>query len=151
MKKIKQCLHYVSYLQYPLQIISLWFYVPFIISLNAGNTDWIKLNYSLIFFGISVSLASLQDSKKISLKFEKFIWTNKKLGRVFIYIIIFLAFSLILYGVFGYFFSSNKSFKEISFGITALGIGFVGLLKTSIEVFENQSHHYKQPDNINSD
>ncbi len=127
----------MSYLQYPLILGALWFYVPFLIALSSGNPDWTKLNYSLIFFGIAISFATLQDTQKTSLKFEKRIWTNPKKGKMFIIAIVFLVFSLMLFGIFGYFLASNKIIKEVSSGIIVLGIGFIGFLKTGIEVFEN--------------
>ncbi len=137
MKNITQLFHIISYLQYPLILVALWFYIPFIASLSNGNADWTQLNYSLIFFGITVSFATLQDTKKTSLKFEKKIWRNPKRGKVFIIALAFMVFSLLTYGIFGYFLASNKIIQEVSFGIIVLGIGLIGFLKSGIEVFEN--------------
>lgn len=137
MKNLTQTFHIISYLQYPLILAALWFYVPFIVTLSNGDPDWTKLNYSLIFFGLAVSFATLQDTQKTSLKFEKKIWRNPKKGKLFIIGIAFLVFSLLLFGFFGYFLASNQAIKEVSFGIIVLGIGFIGFLKTGIEVFEN--------------
>ena len=137
MKNLTQIFHTISYFQYPLILGSLWFYIPFIVSLLNGNADWAKLNYTLIFFGITVSFATLQDTKKTSLKFEKKIWKNPKRGKIFIIGIAFLVFSLLIFGIFGYFLASNKIIQEVSFGIIVLGIGFIGFLKTGIEIFEN--------------
>jgi hypothetical protein len=107
------------------------------ISVTNGNVDWTELNYSLILYGISVSFATLQDTKKTSLKFEKKIWENPKKGKIVIIIVSILIFSLLAFGIFGYFITSNKIMKEVSFGIIVLGIGFIGLLKTALEIFEN--------------
>jgi len=137
MKNLKQVFHIISYIQYPLLLGSLWFYIPFIISVSNGNPDWTKLNYSLILFGITISFATLQDTKKVSLKFEKTIWKNPKKGKIVIIVIAILIFSTLAYGIFGYFLASNKIIKEVSFGLIVLGIGFIGMLKTAIEVFEN--------------
>lgn len=137
MKNPKQIFHLVSYLQYPIILVSIWFYIPFILSLVNDNTDWVKLNYSLIFFGIAISFATLQDTKKTSLSFEKKIWGNPKKGKRFIFYIAFLVFSLLTFGIFGYFIASNTIIREISIGIIVLGIGFISFLKTGIEVFEN--------------
>lgn len=137
MKNLTQIFHIISYLQYPLILVAVWFYIPFLVSLFNGNADWTKLNYSLIFFGITVSFATLQDTKKTSLKFEKRIWRNPTKGKIVIIYIAFLVFSLLTFGIFGYFLASNKIFQEVSFGIIVLGIGFIGFLKSAIEVFEN--------------
>ena len=137
MKNLTQIFHTISYFQYPLILGSLWFYIPFIVSLLNGNADWAKLNDTLIFFGLTVSFATLQDTKKTSLKFEKKIWKNPKRGKIFIIGIAFLVFSLLIFGIFGYFLASNKIIQEVSFGIIVLGIGFIGFLKTGIEIFEN--------------
>ena len=137
MKNIKQIFHVISYLQYPLLLGAIWFYIPFIISLSNKNADWTKLNYVLILFGIAVSFATLQDAKKTSLKFEKKIWRNPTRGKIAIIFIAFLVFSLLTFGIFGYFLASNKIIEEVSFGIIVLGVGFIGFLKTGIEIFEN--------------
>jgi hypothetical protein len=137
MKNIIRIFHIISYLQYPLIVVAVWFYIPFVVSLSRGDADWTKLNYSLIFFGITVSFAALQDTKKTSLKFEKRIWKNPKKGKIAIIAIAFLVFSLLTFGIFGYFLASNTIFQEVSFGIIVLGIGFIGILKSAIEVYEN--------------
>ena len=33
--------------------------------------------------------------------------------------------------------STNSSFENISIGITVLGIGLIGILKSGVEMFEN--------------
>jgi hypothetical protein len=118
---------------------SIWFYIPFITSLNKENSAWMHLNSSLVLFGIAISFASLQDTSKTSLPFEKHIWNNPKRGRLMIITIGFLVFATFALGVFGYFLHFNTIIKEVSLGLVVLGIGFIGMLKTAVEVFENHS------------
>jgi FlaA1/EpsC-like NDP-sugar epimerase len=137
MQNLKQVFHIISYLQYPLMLGSLWFYIPFIKTVSKGSTEWAQLNYSLILFGIAVCFSTLQDTNKTSLKIEKYIWKNPTGGKIAIIVIAILIFSTLSIGAFGYFFESNKIIKEVSLGLIVLGIGFIGMLKTAIEVFEN--------------
>ena len=137
MNNLIQIFHKISYLQYPLILGSLWYYIPFIRTISSENTDWNQLNYSLILFGIAVSFTTLQDTKKTSLQFEKYIWKNPKRGKMAIIAIAVLIFSTLAFGTFGYFFEPNKIIKDVSLGFIVLGIGFIGMLKVAIEVFEN--------------
>ena len=91
----------------------------------------------LIFMGFGISLSTLQDTSKTQNNFSKRIWENPKKGRLAIILITCLTFTVLAFGVFGYFFSPSENLKELSFGIIVLGIGLVGFLKAAIEVFEN--------------
>jgi len=91
----------------------------------------------LIFIGLGISFATLQDTSKTSIKYEKKIWENPKKGKWFILMITLLTLLTLAFGIFGYFIAENENVKEVSFGAIVLGIGFIGFLKTAIEVFEN--------------
>lgn len=132
MKDFKQLFHKVSYLQYPFMLGALWFYISFF-----RTDDWSKMNQALILFGIAISFATLQDTKKLLFSIEKKIWGNPKKGRRFIIYTAFLIFIFFAFGIFGYFFASESIIKEVSIGLIVVGIGFIGLLKTSVELFEN--------------
>ncbi|MFV8226477.1 hypothetical protein [Christiangramia aquimixticola] len=40
-------------------------------------------------------------------------------------------------GITGYFKTTSGILSEISYGLLALGIGYIGILKVAIEMFEN--------------
>jgi O-antigen/teichoic acid export membrane protein len=96
-----------------------------------------SINNMMIFMGLGINFATLQDASKTSIKYEKKIWENPKKGRWFILMIILVTFLTLAFGVFGYFIAENENIKEVSFGALVLGIGLVGFLKTAIDVFEN--------------
>ena len=127
----------ISYLQYPLMLGAIGFYIPFIISLTKNSPDWTSLNYTLILFGVALSFSTLQDTTKTQNKFSKKVWEDPKKGRIAIVIIALLAFGLIIFGLSMLYFSKSDMTENIAVGITVLGIGLVGLLKSGIEMFEN--------------
>lgn len=76
MKNINQIFHNLSYVQYPLLLIGLFLVVkPFFKGFDylSSNPETLfrTYNYALLFFGLTLSFASLQDSRKTSLKYEK--------------------------------------------------------------------------------
>ena len=137
MNNIRDIFHKISYLQYLLMLVGGYFYILFIISLINRNIDWSQLNNVLIFFGISVSLSTLQDPTKTQNKMSKRIWQNPKKGKWALMIIAILVVMLITIGLIGVFSSSESTHQEISFGLVVLGIGYMGVLKVAIEMFEN--------------
>ncbi len=137
MKNPKKIFHIISYLQYPLMIASIVFYVPFIISIAEKNPDWNKLNYVLILLGVALSFSTLQDTTKTQNKFSRKIWENPVKGKIALIFISISAFAFIAIGLFNLYFSKTDSSENLAVGITVLGIGLVGLLKSAIELFEN--------------
>ena len=133
----KKIFHRISYLQYPLMAISVYYYVLFFISLIKDKTNWEELNSFLIFVGIAISFSTLQDTKKTQNKFSKKIWESPKNGRIILLILSLMAFFLIIFGLSILYYSNNVILKNIAFGIIVLGIGLVGMLKSAIEMFEN--------------
>ncbi|MEM9671984.1 MAG: hypothetical protein AAF992_05280 [Bacteroidota bacterium] len=133
--------HYISYLQYPLLLVAMYYvYRPYIFK---TDTVWQDLNTGLIFLGIAISFSSLQDTQKTQNKFSKRIWESPIKGKVALVIMTFMTFSFIVYGMFGLYFSRSEIVYELSVGIIVLGIGFVGLLKVAIEMFENHRIDYR--------
>lgn len=142
MKNAKQIFHILSYLQYPLLILVMYFSMkPYLNGFDYMKENFNSVikdyNYVLIFMGLTISFSTLQDTTKTSLKFEKKIWENPKKGKLFVIMISILTFISISFGIFGYFISTNENVQEISFGSIVLGIGLLGFLKTAVEVFEN--------------
>lgn len=127
---IKQVFHYISYLQYPFLILTIYHTtVPYLNGLDhlADNIPLIfkSINKVLLFMGLAISFSTLQDASKTSVEIEKKIWKSSKKRIV---------------GLYGYFISENENVKEIALGTTVLGIGLISFVKTSIEVYENHKH-----------
>jgi len=129
--------HYLSYLQYPLLIGVLYFTYKLNSSERNLNVRLEMTNNMLVFMGLAISFASLQDTKKVSFKLEKKIWENPKTGKLFIRFLMTSTILLLIFGIFGYFISENENIKVVSFGIIILGVGLLGMLKTGMEIFEN--------------
>ncbi|WP_405567256.1 hypothetical protein [Polaribacter sp. Asnod6-C07] len=96
-----------------------------------------KLNLTLIFMGLGISFSSLQDTSKAQNKFSKKNWENPKKGKIMIAFMSFMILCSLIFGLIGYFSTEVGVLKELSIGIIVLGLGMFGLLKASIEMFEN--------------
>lgn len=138
MKKLKRTFHLLSLLQHPFGFAAMVYYVIFIISLFKGEVDWFVMNNILLLVGLSMSFATLQDTSKVKGKFSKKIWSNRKLGAIALMLIVLLAIMFIAFGLNFYFLKNDNGTEKISIGMIVTGIGFIGLLKTSAEIFENQ-------------
>lgn len=141
MNKIKYFFHLLSYLQYPLLIVGLFFIVkPFFKGFDylSSNSEYVfqNYNYALIFLGLTLGFASLQDSTKTTLKYEKNIWRNpKKAKRIMIFTIAAMIIFLFA-GVFG-FIMKDSFVKDFAYGSIVLAVGLLGYLKLQMEMYEN--------------
>jgi hypothetical protein len=138
----KAFFHFISYLQYPLMLIALYFtFSPYLTGIDnlKENPDLIfqKLNISLIFMGLGVSFSSLQDTTKTQNKISKDIWENPKKGKIAILLMSFLIFFILILGLIGYFNSVDGILEDLSIGLIVLGLGLFFLLKAAVEMFEN--------------
>ena len=111
--------------------------------------DFEYLNYCLILFGVALSFSTLQDTKKTQKRFLRKIWENPKKGKIALGIMFSMAIIMIVSGLIMFFTANSSSLINVSLGITILGIGFLGLLKGSIEMFEN--HRMDKRPKENSD
>ena len=132
---IKKIFQVISYLQYPLMLLALFFSIkPYLNGMDyiSENLDAVLKDYSyvLIFMGLGISFSTLQDTTKTQNNFSKKIWEDPKKGKKMILLISFLTIATLSYGIFGYFISDNEKVKELSFGAIVLSIGFIGFLKT---------------------
>ncbi len=139
--KIKLLFHYISYLQYPLMFIALYFaFKPYLngFEASAHSIDLIfeSLNKMLIFMGLAISFSTLQDTSKTQNKLSRKIWEHPKKGKITIVILALFTLFLVALGLISLFNIHDTRLKELSIGIIVLGIGLVGMLKTTIEMFE---------------
>ena len=127
--------HKISYLQYPLMLIALFHaLVPYFSGFDAF---WPSINQALIFAGLGISFSTLQDTRKTQNDFSKKIWQDPKKGKRALLLIAVSTMVMLVFGMYGFYVSHNEIIKEVAFGLLMLGIGYVGLLKSAIEMFEN--------------
>lgn len=134
--------HYISYLQYPLMLISLYFtFRPFVEGLEylKKNPDFIfqNLNSSLVFMGLALSFSSLQDTTKTQNELSRKVWENPSKGKRMIIVICSSILFFLIFGLIGYYITEVEILKELSIGCIVLALGMFGLLKAAIEMFEN--------------
>lgn len=127
--------HKVSYLQYPVMLVGLYYVLrPYFIGFDTLLENY---NYALIFMGLGISLSTLQDTTKTQNNFSKKIWESPKKGKIALFIMLIMALIFISIGIFGIYSSNNSALEQISYGTFVLGIGILGMLKAAIEMYEN--------------
>lgn len=139
----KQIYHRVSYLQYPLMAVALFFVAkPYydIFVLGDKETFFQNANSALIFMGLAISFSTLQDTNKTQNNLSKRIWESKKKGKLFLILMSVMTLLVIFTGIFGYLYSTNNQLEELSFGLIVLGIGMVGLVKTAMEMYDKHQN-----------
>ena len=134
--------HYISYLQYPLMLLGVYFMIePYLHGFENVNENpnvlFQSLNSVLIFMGLALSFSSLQDTTKTQNKLSENIWKDPKKGKILIGVIGFQILSAIVLGLLGYYFIEGGVLKQLSIGLIVLGLGMFGFLKAAIEMFEN--------------
>lgn len=138
----KLVFQYISYLQYPLMLIALYFSViPYLSGLEALKENpgllFDNLNKALIFMGLGISFSSLQDTSKTQNKVSLNVWQSPKKGKIAIILMCMMILLFLLLGLIGYFGSEKGVLKDMSVGIIVLALGMFGFLKSAIEMFEN--------------
>jgi uncharacterized membrane protein len=138
----KLVFQYISYLQYPLMLIALYFsFIPYLSGFEKLRENpgllFDNLNSALIFMGLGISFSSLQDTTKTQNKLSLNIWESAKKGKIAIILMCMMILLFLLLGLIGYFSSEKGVLKDMSVGIIVLALGMFGFLKSAIEMFEN--------------
>ncbi len=138
----KALFHFISYLQYPLMLIALYFaFSPYLSGLDNlkenPNLFFQQLNTCLIFMGLGVSFSSLQDTTMTQNKISKDVWESPKKGKIAIVMMTLFVFLILILGLIGYLNTVDGVLKDLSIGLIVLGLGMFGFLKAAIEMFEN--------------
>lgn len=143
MLSIKRFFHSISYLQYPLMAIGLgYMFYPYI----AGfDKFWPSVNSTLVFFGLAISFSTLQDTRKTQNNFSKKIWENPRKGMIALVVIAVTTLLFLVMGMVGFLMTKPGIIKEVSFGTLMLGLGYVGLLKSAVEMHENHRISVDEP------
>ena len=139
LKNYKLYFQYLSYLQYPLMLIGLYFaYEPIIFDMEIF---WESINKSFLFMGLAISFSTLQDSTKTQNKLSRIVYQNPKYAKIFIVYLILLTLFCLIFGVYGFLFSKIEQINQVSLGVLVLGIGMLGMLKMA---FEMAAYHSKE-------
>ncbi len=137
---IKNLFHKLSYLQYPLMAVGIFYIAKsnyWLIVLKRMEIPYGYYNNALLFFGIAISISTLQDTGKTQNDFSKKVWEDPKKGKIALLLIFLLASLLISGGFIGLYVEASSGLKELSLGLIVLGIGMINLLKSASEMFEN--------------
>lgn len=134
--RVGQCFQIVSYLQYPLLLVALGYALaPYF---RGFDTFWPSINQALVFAGLGISFSTLQDTRKTQNNFSKKIWQDPKKGKRALLMISLTTLGLLCFGFYGWLVAKPGIAREVAFGTLMLGIGYMGLLKSAIEMRE---HH----------
>lgn len=135
MSPITRAFHAVSYLQYPLLLVSLFYVVqPYF---DGFQGFWQSFNKALIFAGVAISFSTLQDTTRTQNEFSKRIWQDPRKGRRALIVLAASAAVMLIVGLYGFLAAPAGIVQEVAFGLLMLGIGYMGLLKAAIEMYEN--------------
>lgn len=139
---IKEIVNKLSYLQYPLLLLALYFTLkPFIFYdiENSKNFESIlsDINNSLAIIGLSIGFSTLQDTTKVQNKLSLQVYQSKKKSKIFIGYLIGLVLFFMISGILGLIINI-KFLNTLSLGLISLGIGMLGMLKSASEMAEYQ-------------
>jgi hypothetical protein len=137
---VKSVFHGISYIQYPLMLVAIIYLIKgyyILFTIKDLPLVFNDINTCLVFMGLALSFATLQDTTKTQNKFSRKIYEDPKKGKLFISFITIFTCILLVSGMVGYLKTEDNLLSEFSFGLLMLGIGFIGVLKSAIEMFEN--------------
>lgn len=130
----KNYFHRLSYLQYPMFILAISMVVyPLFGSFEDFPT---YLNKCLFFLGIGVSFSTLQDTSKTQNNYSKKVWQNSKKGKNALKLMSLIAFIFLSTGFIGLFVAKEGILIDLAFGNLAIGIAYIGVLRSAIEMFD---------------
>jgi len=96
------------------------------------------INIGLIFMGIALSFSSLANKRKKSKIGEKVFGSERNTKIWLIYLIV-LFFALLGLGLYSMLKANNEALQNMATGLIVLGIGVIGLLKSSMDI----AHYYQ--------
>lgn len=144
MASARDLFHKISYAQYPLMAVGLLYAIKPL--LNELVTIWSDYNMALVFYGLSLSMATLQDTTKSQNKMSQRIWENPRKSKLLLLYIAGMAGIFLLVGVTGAVQGQFRIWNELSFGLISLGVGFLGILKSGMEMAENHQAKLRPTD-----
>lgn len=134
MDVLKKLFNYLSYLQYPIMLSSIYFVTkPY---LNDFLTLYSDLNNTLIILGLGISFSTLQDTTKTQNDLSKKIWSDPKRSKRWLVFMLTFCLSFMLVGAIGFFAGKESVLKELSVGLLVFSIGFLGMIKAALDMAE---------------
>ena len=138
----KRFFHIISYLQYPLMAIALYYaFKPYIDGLEQikehPDLYFESVNVMLLFMGLGLSFSSLQDTTKTQNKWSRKVYEDPIKGKIMIFTIILMITFALVRGLLGFFIFQDNRIHDLSIGLIVLGLGMFGFLKAGVELFEN--------------
>lgn len=101
------------------------------------QTIFYYFNQALVFMGLGISFSTLQDTTTTQNETSRRVWEDPIKGKRMITISSLTTFFIISIGIIGLFSPLESVIKQISVGLIAMGIGWIGMLKAMIEMFKN--------------
>jgi hypothetical protein len=146
MNAYKSFFHNVSYLQYPLYLVALIFlFIPF----NTQLEEFPRyLNKCLFFLGLAIGISTLQDTTKTQNNLSKRIWENPRKGKSALIMMASISFIFLMSGLIGLLLVEDGILEDISLGNLAIGIAYIGVLRSALEMFEYHSAEKANEDEI---
>jgi hypothetical protein len=156
----RQVFQYISYLQYPLMAVGLFFLahtvyttLPLIPEAGADGSGLAGLmgamasgiNKALLFVGISLSFSTLQDPTKTQNKLSLQVWSDPAKGKAMLMMMALISVSLIVFGMTSLLAYPDSVFGELGFGILTMGIAYMSILRVAIDIFEHHRTDRKHP------
>lgn len=148
MKTFTSYFQAVSYLQYPLIFAALGYliYPLFALSLlsdpNGFQLFMEKATYywniSLLMFGLGVSFSTLQDTTKTQNELSKKVWQDARKGKSALLMMATIIIMFVGFGLAGILIWPDTLLGALAYGMLALGIAYVGVLRSAMEMFTYQ-------------
>ena len=130
----------VSYLQYPFMVVALVYCAkPLFTGMDGVLDDY---NRALLYAGIGIGLSSLQDPTRMQNEVSRRVWQDPRKGRAMLWLLAGMSFAAITFGLVGANLAPSRALGEVAMGMLSLGLGFLGLLRTALEMAE---HHRVVP------
>lgn len=145
MKNAQIIFHRISYLQYPFYLLGAYFIVIPLLEIAGllGNAEpelqplLDGTNMMLLFFGLAASLATLQDPNKTQNDLSKKVWEDAKKGKNALLLLGSISVFFISAGLIALLLVPETGFGSLGYGLLALGIAYVGILRAAMEMFTN--------------
>ncbi len=132
----RQFFQWLSYLQYPALLVAFGYAARPLFNGMGGMLD--AYNSALLYAGVGVGMASLQDPSRTQNQISKKVWQDPRKGRWMLWLITAQALLPIVLGLVGAALAPSTALSQLALGLVAFGLGMIGLLKTAIEMRE---HH----------
>ncbi|WP_269790221.1 hypothetical protein [Stenotrophomonas sp. Iso1] len=132
----RQVFQWLSYLQYPALLVALAYAARPLFNGMQGMLD--AYNSALLYAGVGIGMASLQDPTKTQNKVSRKVWEDPRKGRFMLWLIALQTLVPTVLGLLGAALADSTALSQLSLGLVAFGLGMIGLLKTAIEMRE---HH----------